>query len=155
MKWSGLCFMVKCMARPCGFDVVQAHSPHTYLGRDGSMSKGPDLMEGSWLSNDCTRPSRRCSSGAKLGRCVCMLNLDVKVAYPAVQLCESAGDHGPGHRTPFEVNINHISQRGQRKYRGRKRTSWDKTWSKGPSPETDGNRLQHRHSLTMLQSHRT
>ena len=119
------------------------------------MCKGSDLIEGSWLSKDCTRPSRRCSSGAKLGRCVCILDLYVRIASPAAQLCESAGGHGPGHGITFEVNIDHISKRGQRKYSGRKRTSWDKIWSKGSSLETAGKELQHSHSLPMSQSHRT
>ena len=82
------------MARPCRFDVVQAHSPHTYRGRDGSMANGSDFIEDSWASNDCTRPFRRCSSPVKLGRCVCILDLVDIFGCPAVQLWKSASDHG-------------------------------------------------------------
>ena len=88
------------MARPCRFDVVQAHSPHTYLGRNGSMANGSDFIEGSWASNDCTRPFRRCSSPAKLGRGVCILDVVDRIACPAVGMWKSASDHchpGVGH----------------------------------------------------------
>ena len=58
------------------------------------MFKGSDLIEGSRLSNDCTRPCRRCSSRAKLGRRVCILESDDRTDCPAAQLRVSAEDHG-------------------------------------------------------------
>ena len=58
------------------------------------MFKRSDLIEGSRRSNDCTRPCRRRSSRAKLGRRVCILDSDDRTVCPAAQLRESAEDHG-------------------------------------------------------------